>query len=383
VSFSIRVHGLRKAYGGGWKGRLGLYAPLKRALDGVSFAIGEGERVGVVGANGAGKSTLLHILASTASPTSGRVEISGRVHAVLTLGLGLREDLSGRENLRLDAEIAGGDPAASELNLMAEFAGLGEALDDPVRTYSSGMKARLAFAGLVCIRPEILLIDEALSVGDHFFAVKAKAAIRRLCDEGRIVVIVSHDLEAIAELCDRVLWIDQGRLVADGIPDTVLPAYAKAARQHEEATLAARFADRVPAWSASEDALITALSVVGHKRTACVDPALSATISAELMLARDLPQACIALRIERLDGLPVDGRSETLGRLAAGRLHLTFELARSLVAPGHYRAAMELVSAGVPLASRAALFQSAAEIEPRGGRPVLFAPIEVNAEPVP
>jgi len=382
VSLSIQVDCLRRTYGSSWKGRLGLSPPVKRALDGISFTIREGERVGIVGPNGAGKSTLLHILASTAAPTSGRVDISGRVHAILTLGLGLREDLTGRQNLRLEAEIAGGDLVPTELDAMADFAGLGDALDEPVRTYSSGMKARLAFAGLVTIHPEILLVDEALSVGDHLFAVKAKAAIRRLCGEGRIVVIVSHDLEAVADLCDRVLWLDQGRLVADGPPNVVLPAYAEDARKHEDANLAAQFADREPPWSANEHATITALTIASPGMAARIDPAQPAIISGDVALARDLREAGVALSIERLDGLIVDDRVETLGELAPCCLHVEFKLSRALLAPGHYRAVLELLLAGAPIARRATLFESAAEGELRGGRPVLFAPIEVSTQPV-
>lgn len=214
-----------------------------QALDSISFEVGEGERVGIIGRNGAGKTTLLSIIAGLTEPSSGRVEVEGDLHAMLTIGTVLREDMTGRDNIFLDAAVHGRnrqqvDQIAGE---MIEFAELGEFIDRPVRTYSSGMKARLAFAMGAFISPDILVIDETLSVGDAFFAEKATRRMREVAASGRIVLVVSHGLGSIVEMCSRCLWIDNGRLVMDGQPQVVTKAYQLAVHHADEAELRRKF----------------------------------------------------------------------------------------------------------------------------------------------
>lgn len=215
------------------------------ALDNISFTLKAGDRLGIVGPNGAGKSTLLSILANLAQPTSGTVTIDGRVTAVMTLGLGLREDLSGRENIYIDGEIQGKTRQQIDavIDEVIAFADLGEFIDYPIRTYSTGMKARLAFAMIVTIDPEILIIDEALSVGDANFSQKATAKIREICERGKIVIIVSHGMASIVEMCNRCFWLDKGKIIMDGAPELVTNAYTEAVRQQDEQVLLQKFYD--------------------------------------------------------------------------------------------------------------------------------------------
>lgn len=215
----------------------------KVAVKDVNLTIKEGDRLGIVGRNGAGKSTLLHMIAGLSSPTSGEIVVEGKVTSIMTLGLGLRDDLSGRENIYIDGEMQGKnrdhiDPMIEEV---ISFADLGEFIDYPVRTYSTGMKARLAFAMIAFIEPEILIIDEALAVGDASFATKATTRIKEICAKGKIVIIVSHGMESIKAICNRCLWMDSGSVVMDGSPDEVTKAYIEAVRSEDEIALLDKF----------------------------------------------------------------------------------------------------------------------------------------------
>jgi lipopolysaccharide transport system ATP-binding protein len=213
------------------------------ALKNVSFTIRDGERVGVIGRNGAGKTTLLSLLAGITEPTSGNIEITGDVHAMLTIGAVLRDEASGRENIYLDGAVHG--RSREEIDAHVEeviaFSELEEFIDRPVRTYSSGMKARLAFSMGAFIEPDILIIDETLSVGDAFFSQKASRRMKEITKQGRIVIVVSHALGIIDDICDRCLWLDQGKLVMDGPAREVTKAYSKAVEQADESELAAKF----------------------------------------------------------------------------------------------------------------------------------------------
>lgn len=215
----------------------------RAALSGLSLSIEDGERVGIIGQNGAGKSTLLQIISGILAPTSGEMSISGKVTAILTLGSGLREDLSGRENIYLDFELHGKSKRGSEDDVEAviEFAELGKFIDFPMRTYSTGMKARLAFSLVAHVEPEILIIDESLSVGDAAFSAKAGKRIKQLCDQGAIVIIASHSMYSINELCSRCLWLDKGHLVMDGHPETVTRAYSDSVRVRDENDVLEKF----------------------------------------------------------------------------------------------------------------------------------------------
>ncbi|WP_368562544.1 ABC transporter ATP-binding protein [Pseudoxanthomonas sp. UTMC 1351] len=193
----------------------------------VSFSIGPGEAVGVIGHNGAGKSTLLKIITGTAQPSEGRVIRTGRVAAILELGMGFNNDLTGRQNAFHSAGLMGYSQAEIEAAMpgIEDFAEIGEYFDQPVRTYSSGMQVRVAFAVATAFKPDLLIVDEALSVGDSYFQHKSFDRMRRFREEGTSIMLVSHALGDVKSLCDRVILLDHGRVLKEGAPDVVVDYY--------------------------------------------------------------------------------------------------------------------------------------------------------------
>jgi ABC-type polysaccharide/polyol phosphate transport system ATPase subunit len=197
------------------------------ALRNVSFRLEEGESLGIVGSNGAGKSTLLSLAAGLTLPDQGNVRINGRIAALLELGSGFHPDLTGAENLVLNAALLGlSRRKTNELfDSIVEFSGIGEFIDDPLRTYSSGMILRLAFSIAIQCEPDILLIDEVLAVGDAGFQEKSKAALVSFRRSGKSLLFVSHSPAAVRDMCDRALWIDHGSVMMEGHVNAVLEAY--------------------------------------------------------------------------------------------------------------------------------------------------------------
>jgi ABC-type polysaccharide/polyol phosphate transport system ATPase subunit len=197
------------------------------ALQDISFAVRRGEGVALVGHNGSGKSTLLRIIAGISAPTTGRVLHHGRVSALLELGSGFHPQISGRENALLNAVLLGMsiDEAREVLPAIAEFSELGEFIDQPMHTYSSGMYMRLGFAVAVHVKPEVLLVDEVLAVGDAEFQEKCFKHMEHLRASGVTIVMASHDLPAVQRYTDRVLLLEHGRIVDEGRPERVLHAY--------------------------------------------------------------------------------------------------------------------------------------------------------------
>jgi ABC-type polysaccharide/polyol phosphate transport system ATPase subunit len=199
------------------------------AVRNVSFDVPHGTVLGIVGANGAGKSTLVRTIAGILPPTMGRIEVHGRVSTLLALGVGFNKNLSGRENVVLGGLAAGikRGQLAEKYDDIVAFAELEEFMDMPMRTYSSGMYGRLAFSVAVNMDPDILLIDEALSVGDARFRRKSAEKMRELCGQDRTVVLVSHALGTIQELADQAVWMDKGKLRMWDEPDAVIDAYTE------------------------------------------------------------------------------------------------------------------------------------------------------------
>jgi ABC-type polysaccharide/polyol phosphate transport system ATPase subunit len=197
------------------------------ALRDLSVTIRHGERAGVVGSNGAGKSTLLRLLARIYPPTSGQVTIRGTVAPLIEMGAGFNHELSGTDNIIFNGAMLGFSRAQmlAKVDGIYEFTGLREFADMPLKYYSSGMYMKLAFAIATEVHPDILLIDEALGVGDAAFLEKAKARLRRLVDRAHAVILVSHNMNSLRELCTRGLWIQHGRLLADGPIDEVIDRY--------------------------------------------------------------------------------------------------------------------------------------------------------------
>jgi teichoic acid transport system ATP-binding protein len=199
------------------------------ALKDVSFEVPHGTVLGVIGMNGAGKSTLMRTIAGIVPPTRGRVEVNGRVSTLLALGVGFNGRLTGRENVVLGGLAAGftREEIEARYEEIAQFAELGDLIDLPMRTYSSGMYGRLAFSVAVHMDPDILLIDEALSVGDARFRRKSFEKMRELCGESRTVLMVTHALRGMRELCREVIWLHNGQVAVWDDPATVINAYTR------------------------------------------------------------------------------------------------------------------------------------------------------------
>jgi len=239
---------------------------LKWVLQGINFTVNAGEAVGIIGINGAGKSTLLKLITGTTQPTTGSVHMTGRVAAMLELGMGFHPDFTGRQNAFMAGQLLG---IASEdiARLMPEieaFAEIGEYIDQSVRVYSSGMQMRLAFSVATAIRPDILIVDEALSVGDAYFQHKSFDRIREFRKQGTTLLIVSHDKDAIQSICDRAILLNAGHLAMEGEPEAVMDYYNAmlADHQNQEVKQKVREDGKVQTISGTGDAMVTAITLV-------------------------------------------------------------------------------------------------------------------------
>lgn len=198
------------------------------ALRGIGLRIDAGESVGVLGHNGAGKSTLLSLIAGLTVPEEGEVKVEGRISALTELGSGFHPDLTGRENLTIQGALLGMGKReiAESFEQMVDFAELGDFIEEPLRTYSQGMILRLGFSAVAQARPDILLIDELLAVGDQSFQAKCSAFLQSMRQAGKILVCVSHNTKELTKLCERGIWLDHGRLKADGPMGEIVEMYA-------------------------------------------------------------------------------------------------------------------------------------------------------------
>lgn len=238
---SISVHGLSKSFPVYEKPHHRLLQMLStrstkhrwfrefQALKDVGFEIHKGETVGIVGRNGSGKSTLLQLLCGTLTPSTGMIEVGGRIAALLELGAGFNPDFTGRENVFLNGTVLGltRQEIEARFDEITRFADIGEFIEQPVKSYSSGMYVRLAFAVAIHVEPDILVVDEALSVGDEAFQRKCYARIEKIRDSGATVLFVSHAASAVLELCNRAILLDHGEILAIGAPKAVISRYQK------------------------------------------------------------------------------------------------------------------------------------------------------------
>ncbi len=197
------------------------------ALDQVSFEMEKGESLGLIGSNGAGKSTLLNLATGLAIPDSGRIEVNGKVAALLELGAGFHPDLTGAENIRINAALMGlsRKETAQWFETIVDFSGVRDFIDDSLRTYSNGMMVRLAFSVAIHTNPEILLIDEIIGMGDQQFYARCLDKVHEFQKQGKTILLASHSLELLSMLCQRALWLDHGKTVMLGDTATVVAAY--------------------------------------------------------------------------------------------------------------------------------------------------------------
>ncbi len=355
------------------------------ALDGVSLDIAEGERVGIIGRNGAGKTTLLSMLAGIATPTSGTIDILGDVHAVLTIGAVLRDEATGRENIYLDGLVH--NKSRSEVDARAQqiidFSELAEFIDRPVHTYSSGMKARLAFSMIAFIQPDILIIDETLSVGDAKFSVKAGKRMREIAREGRIVVLVSHGLASIVEMCTRCIWMDQGRIVMDGPPEEVTRAYEAAVTHADEEELRRKFGREADIVPRSDIGALHDMSMIQNG----LDRGGSyRTFEGILVKARgvvgDPAGLDIVVSLLRADGRRIFTDRLTraiVGLPTRGAFELELDMTPMLLAAGLYRLSLTLEAVGTPVSQISRAFEIVDEVGHKGGQPLMLHPPRITS----
>lgn len=239
------------------------------ALKDVSFDIKKGETVGIIGRNGSGKSTLLQLVCGILKPTSGTVVVQGRVSALLELGAGFNPEFTGRENVYFQGALLGSTQAQMEERFddIAAFADIGEFIDQPVRTYSSGMFVRLAFAVATSVSPNVLIVDEALGVGDTAFQHKCRIRMREMAEAGATLLVVSHDRTTITGLCDHCMLLDQGSIVMSGLPADVFDYYHALLATKKTGQLASRQVDfgRLQTISGSGEAKVEAIRIFDSK----------------------------------------------------------------------------------------------------------------------
>jgi len=242
---------------------------LKWVLQDINFTVNPGEAVGIIGINGAGKSTLLKMITGTTLPTTGSVNITGRVAALLELGMGFHPDFTGRQNAYMAGQLLG--MSAEEIaGLMPEieaFAEIGDYIDQPVRVYSSGMQMRVAFSVATAMRPDVLIVDEALSVGDAYFQHKSFERIRQFRKQGTTLLIVSHDRAAIQSICDRAILLDGGRLVKEGVPEEVMDFYNALIAERENSTVTQATAEdgRIQTTSGTGEASVVDIALLDER----------------------------------------------------------------------------------------------------------------------
>ena len=361
----------------------------KAALRSISLQVQPGERLGIVGPNGAGKSTLLRIVAGLAAPSSGDVEVDGQVTTILSIGLGLKEDLTGRENIYVDGEVRGMSRQHIEglIEEIIDFADIGNNIDYPLRTYSTGMKARLAFAMLIHLEPEILLIDEALSVGDAFFSAKARKKMREICERGKIAMIVSHSMQSVIDLCTRCIWVEYGEIVMDGDPVVVTSAYRESVQKRDEAALAKTIWDSGAPRSVRHGCQIVRFDIRTSEGLTRSSPLLAGQDADWLVgLQVDVPlhSPTVRLRIVRSDGfVVVDSCQDPIDREqqhVLGSIRYRIAMRPVVLGPGLYRCTIELLELGQVVAARSTVFEVSSPEALTGGRPALVYPCSVSAE---
>lgn len=291
----------------------------------VSFTVSRGEAVGLVGHNGAGKSTLLKLLTGTLQPTEGRLAVSGRVAAILELGMGFNPELTGRQNVRHTAGLMGFTPAQIEQAMPAieSFAEIGEYFDEPVRTYSSGMQMRVAFAVATAWRPEVLIIDEALSVGDAYFQHKSFDRIRSFQKAGTTLLIVSHDRNAIQTLCDRAILLERGRIAYEGEPEAVMDYYNAAMADRANSRIEQIVADdgKVRTISGTGEAVVESVRLLDEhgEPVETVNVGQPVTLQVNARLNRDIPRLVFGYGIrDRLGQVMYGTNTEHAGQVLEG-----------------------------------------------------------------
>ncbi len=329
-------------------------------LQDISFTVAPGEALGIIGVNGAGKSTLLKLITGTAGPTTGSVRMHGRVAAMLELGMGFHPDFSGRQNVFMAGQLLG--LTVAELHQLMpsieEFAEIGDYIDQPVRVYSSGMQMRLAFAVATARRPDVLIVDEALSVGDAYFQHKSFERIRAFRADGTTLLIVSHDKSAIQSVCDRAILLERGRISKEGPPEEIMDYYNAMIAEKENQTVRQETTDSGKVATISGTGAATVAEIVlldAHGQPAEMLAAGSpATLRITVQVRDAIPHLTLGIRIKDRLGQNIFGSNthhlgQPIGAVGAGQ-RLTVDFAFVLdLGVGSYSVATALHSADTHL----------------------------------
>lgn len=328
-------------------------------LQDISFSIAPGEALGIVGHNGAGKSTLLKIITGTLAPTTGAVRLEGRVYAILELGMGFNHELTARENVLHVSGLMGisQDEILGVMPAIEAFAEIGSYFDQPMRQYSSGMHMRVAFALATAIRPDILIVDEALSVGDTYFQHKSFERIRQFRAQGTTLLFVSHDTSAILTLCDRCILLNQGKLLMDGEPSAVMDYYNALIAEKESVTLEQHINDDGKAVTRSGTGEAETLSLqllYRQEPVEVVEVGSPVVLQAEVQCHAAIERLVLGYMIKDRLGQPIFGinthlTGQTQENVEAGQ-RLTFEFAfPANLGPGTYSVSTSLSSSDTHL----------------------------------
>lgn len=327
----------------------------KWVLQDISFSVQPGEAVGIIGINGAGKSTLLKLITGTTQPTTGSVHMAGRVAAMLELGMGFHPDFTGRQNAVMAGQLLGiaSDDLGRLMPQIEAFAEIGDYIDQPVRVYSSGMQMRLAFSVATAIRPDILIVDEALSVGDAYFQHKSFDRIREFGKQGTTLLIVSHDKQAIQSICDRAILLSAGRLVMEGEPEAVMDYYNAmlADHQNQEVRQEVRGDGKVQTISGTGQATVEHLALLDAqgRPLEVVDVGQQVTLHVEVRAHADIERLVLGYGIKDRLGQVIYGtnthlKAQPLANVAAGERY-AFDIAfPANLGPGTYSIQTALTS---------------------------------------
>jgi lipopolysaccharide transport system ATP-binding protein len=362
---SITVTNLGKAYkqySSRWE-RLAEWFSLSKAprhklvwvLRDLNFTVDPGEAVGIIGANGAGKSTLLKIITGTTQPTTGQVRMTGRVAALLELGMGFHPEFTGRQNAVMSGQLLGysTDQVLRLMNEIEAFAEIGEYLDQPVRVYSSGMQMRLAFSVATAVRPDILIVDEALSVGDAYFQHKSFERIREFRKSGTTLLLVSHDKAAIQSICDRAILLDGGTVFKEGAPEEVMDFYNAMIAERENKNVAQKKTDggKVQTISGTGEARVEEIALLNARGepVEVIDVGEEVTLKIKVRTQADIPRLVLGYMIKDRLGQVMYGTNTHLREMPllgveAGR-SFTYRIRfPANLGPGSYSVATALVS---------------------------------------
>ncbi len=328
---------------------------LKWVLTDINFQVSPGEAVGLIGINGAGKSTLLKLITGTTQPTTGSVWMEGRVAALLELGMGFHPDFTGRQNVYMAGQLLGMtvDEISALMPQIEAFADIGDYMDQPVRVYSSGMQMRVAFSVATARRPDILIVDEALSVGDAYFQHKSFDRIRQFRKEGTTLLLVSHDKQAIQSVCDRAILLDGGRLAKQGKPEEIMDYYNAmiAERENETVRLNETGDGKVQTISGTGEATVSDIALRDElgERVEVVDVGAAVTLEVKVKVKAPIPRMVLGYMIKDRLGQPMYGTNTHLKQLpledvAAGE-EVTYRFAFPMnLGPGTYSVATAIVS---------------------------------------